>query len=96
MLATYVYQYNFFCIGISFQRIDSSTIGISWSVGKTASSFLVSAYHNNKFLDSRSFSGTSRNARLINATAGVTYTMTVKASYQDGTSATGEKDVWTY
>ena len=84
-------------IGVNFNRIDSHTIGVSWSVTnlKTVSGFIGYLYHNDTFLDSKSFDGSSRGAQVINAKMGVVYTVTIKANYTDGTSATGQQDVWT-
>ena len=82
-------------VGIHFNRVDSSTIGLSWSISKRASSIYVSAYHNNNFLASRTFDGNTREISLTNATPSVVYTVNIQARYTDSTSATGSKNVWT-
>ena len=73
---------------MSSKRIDSSTIGVTWSLSKAASSIYATLYHYDKFLDSKMFPCDLREATIINAEPNVFYTANIKANYIDGTSAT--------
>ena len=83
-------------IGLNFKQVESNKISITWTLYKSASSIFASLYNNEGTLkDTATLDGESREAIATLGARGTVYTVTVKPTYVDGTSATGRIDIWT-
>lgn len=71
-----------------YRKYDSSTIEITFTLTKLASSIYISVYIDGAYINSKTFSGDIRKIYGTNARLYVEYTVNIQANYVDGTSAT--------